>query len=123
MPIKDSIYNETKIHNLTIVPKKDQNNLLLFYHTQTGHKNYLILNYKIIKENFYWNNLVESCKEYIKNCNICTTKNKALFFPPPCHQIICNMPKELYVIDLHRFQNYLKKIMKKFILSQSLIIF
>ena len=58
-----------------------------------GHKNYLILYYKIIKENFYWNNLVDSYKEYIQNCNICTTKYKALFFPPPCHQIICNMLK------------------------------
>ena len=50
--LKIQLIMKLKIYNLTIVPKKDQNNLLLFYHTQTGHKNYLILYDKIIKEKF-----------------------------------------------------------------------
>ncbi len=31
---------------------------------------------------------------------ICKKKNKSLTLPPPSNQIICNYPKELYVIDL-----------------------
>ena len=55
---------------------------------------------KIINEGYYWNNLNKSCGSYIKNCKICLSKNKNNFIPPPCNQILCDKPKELYVMDI-----------------------
>ena len=98
--VKDAANNETVTKSLLVVPIKDREKLLKYYHYITGHKNYHVLHDKIISEGYYWNNLNESCKYYIKNCNICVCKNKNNFFPPPCNQILCDNPKELYVIDI-----------------------
>ena len=55
---------------LKVVYFKYRENLLKYFHQITGLKNYNVLLDKIIKESFYWNNINESCKDYIKNCNI-----------------------------------------------------
>ena len=46
-----------------------------------------VLHDKFINEGFYWNNINESCKVYIKNCIIRISKNKNIFSPPPYNQI------------------------------------
>ena len=79
--IKNPITNENKTKGLTIVPLKDHNNLLGYYHFITGHKNYHIFHDKIISEENYWNNITDSCKTYIKECNIYTSKNKTTLLP------------------------------------------
>ena len=71
-----------------------------YYHKITGHKNYRILHEKILSEGFYFNNITLICKEFIKNCELCVMKNKSKFIPPPSNQIICNKPRELYLIDI-----------------------
>ena len=43
---------------------------------------------------------IKSCKNFIKDCTLCNTKNKNSILPPPSNQIICEYPKELYVIDI-----------------------
>ena len=117
--VKDPESNGSTIKSLLVVPIKDRENLLKYYHYITGHKNYHILHDKIINEGFYWNNINESCKDYIKNCNICISKNKNIFLPPPCNQILCKKPKELYVIDItdlpHEYSNNKKE--KTYLLS------
>ena len=44
--------------------------------------------------------MISYCVNYIKKCTICNMKNKGLFIPQPTNQILCESPKELYVIDL-----------------------
>ena len=88
------------LHNLLIIPKRKRVLILKYYHINTGHRNYLILHDKIINDEFYWNNIINSCKSFAANCIIYQSKNKSLTIPPPSIQIICNYPKELYVIDL-----------------------
>ena len=83
-----------------IIPNKNQNEALKIFHSETCHKNYHFLYDKIISEGFYWNNIVESCKKFIKDCDITQFKNKAIFIPPPSNQILCKKLKELFVIDI-----------------------
>ena len=98
--IKDKICNLYILHNLLIVPNNEIEKLLKFYHTNTGHRNYLILHDKIISDGFYWNGITNTCKNFVANCIICQTKNKSLTLPPPSNQILCKYPRELYVCDL-----------------------
>ena len=56
--VKNKEINITEIHNLFIVPFKERNKLLEFYHYLTGHRNYMILYDKIISENFYWHKIL-----------------------------------------------------------------
>lgn len=70
------------------------------YHKITGHKNYCILHDKILSEGFYFNNITLSCNDFIKNCELCSVKNKSNFIPPLSNQIICSKPRELYLIDI-----------------------
>lgn len=42
--------------------------MLKYYHYIAGHKNYHILYDKIISKGYYCNELVDSCKDYVKNC-------------------------------------------------------
>lgn len=78
--IKNPISNEIITKGLTVIPKKDRNKLLTYYHFITGHKNYHILHDKIIDDGYYWNNITESCKNFIKECNICVGKNKSKYY-------------------------------------------
>ena len=73
---------------IMIIPNKIQNDALKIFHSKTGHKNYHFLYDKIISEGYYWNNIVESCKNFIKKCDICQFKNKTSFIPPPSNQIL-----------------------------------
>lgn len=90
-----------------------------YYHFNSGHKNYHILHDLIIEKGYYWNNITNSCIEFIKNSPICVTRNKTSFLPPPTNQILCSKPKELYVIDItelpHEFND--KKNNKIYLLS------
>ena len=117
--IRDNITDVKILHNLTIIPFGEREKVLKYYHGITGHKNYLILHEKILSEGYYWKNLIISCKKYIKDCDICTMKNRTDFVPPPSNQILCNRPKELYLIDLTELpSSLLKKYTKKiYILS------
>ena len=112
--ITDQLNNKKILRNLIVVPNKERNNILSYYHNITGHKNYLILHEKIIKDGYYWNDITISCKEFIKKCDICFMKNKTTFLPPPSNQIICEEPKELYLIDItdipHEFIEKKKQI-------------
>ena len=76
-----------------------------FYHKKTGHKNYLILHERILLEGYYWKNITESCKNFVKNYEIGIIKNKSSFLPPPNNQIICSHPKELFLIDITELPN------------------
>ncbi len=58
--IKNKDTNLEEFNNLIVVPIKERNKLLEFYHRITGHRNYLILYDKIISENYYWNNITLS---------------------------------------------------------------
>ncbi len=98
--IKNKDTNLEEFNNLIVVPIKERNKLLEFYHRITGHRNYLILYDKIISDNYYWNNITLSCKNYVKDCVMCNTKNLSLIKPPESNQILCDYPKELYVIDI-----------------------
>ena len=98
--IKDINTNDIIYKNLKVIPKKERENCLEYFHKITCHKNYHILYYKIIEEGYIWNNLNKDCIDYINNCYICKMKNRANFIPPPTNQILCNYPKELYVMDL-----------------------
>jgi len=57
--IKNPISNEIIAKVLTVIPLKDSNKLLAYYHLFTGHKNYHILHDKIISEGYYWNNITD----------------------------------------------------------------
>ena len=93
--------NNTKIVKLLIIiPKKERIKILKYYHKITGHKNYNILHEKIIAEGYYWNDLTQSCKVFVKNCEICVAKNRTNILPPPTNLILCDKPKELYLIDI-----------------------
>ena len=65
----------------------------------------MILYDKIISDNFYWHNITESCKNFIKECTLCTSKNKSTILLPSINQIICEYPRELYVIDITTIPN------------------
>lgn len=60
----------------------------------------MTLYYKIISGGYYWNGLINSCKEIINNCLLCNTKNSTIFMPPNSNKIICIKPRELYVFDI-----------------------
>ena len=98
--VKNPITNEIISKGLTVIPIKERNALLTYYHYITGHKNYHILHDKIISEGYYWNNITDTCKAFIKECTICTNKNKGTLLPPPCNLIICQKPRESYLIDI-----------------------
>jgi hypothetical protein len=60
--------NNTKIVKLLIIiPKKERIKILKYYLKITGHKNYNILHEKIFAEEYYWNDIIESCKVFVKN--------------------------------------------------------
>ena len=84
--IKDTINNETITKSLLVVPKNDREKLLKYCHYITGHKNY--------HEYYYWNNLNEPFRLYIKNCKICVSKNKIILFL---------LLSKLYAINLKNF--------------------
>lgn len=77
--LKDHLSNYTKLINLNVIPEKEINKFLSFYHDSTAHKNYFILYEKIISEGFYFNNMINKCIAFIKNCTICSMKNKNTF--------------------------------------------
>ena len=113
----DNLSYKSIIKNLQIVPQKALNKILLFYHELTDHRNYHILTDKIKNDGFYWNTLTEDCKDYIKVCVSCTTKNRTNILPPPSNQILCSKPKELYLVDItyisHEFLLIILLIIKK----------
>ena len=74
--VNDNINNEFQIRNFRIIPFKERNNIIEICHKITGHKNYNILHEKIISESYYWNNITDSCKEFVKTCSIYFAKNK-----------------------------------------------
>jgi hypothetical protein len=95
--------------------------MLKYYHYITGHKNYHILYDKIISEGYYCNALIDKCRDFIKNCNNCVSKNKYKFLPPPTNQILCERPKELYVIDITLIPKELVNNNDKFVYLLSII--
>jgi len=107
--IKNPISNEIITKGLTVIPLKDRNKLLTYGYFIKGHKNYHILHDKIISEGYYWNNITDSCKNFIKECNICFSKNKSSLLPPLCNQIICNKLWELYLIDISEVPKKIKE--------------
>ena len=61
--------NNTKIIKLLIIISiKERNKILKYDHKITGHNNYSILHDKILAKGYYWNNITESYKEFVKNC-------------------------------------------------------
>ena len=98
--IKDKINDTKVIHNLIILHYSKTEKMMEFYHKKIGHKIYLILHEKNILVGYYWKNITVSCKNYVKNCEICIMKNKSTFIPPPCNEMICSHPRELYYIDI-----------------------
>ena len=98
--VYDNLTDTKRICNLSVIRKTEIKDIMSYYHKITGHKNYRILHEKILSEGFYFNNITLICKEFIKNCELCVMKNKSKFIPPPSNQIICNKPRELYLIDI-----------------------
>ena len=98
--IKDKHSNISIVHDLIMVSHNEIDNMLKYYHYITEHKNYHILFNKIILEGFYTKALIDRCKDYIKNCSNCVSKNKTKFLSLPTNQILFEKPKELYVIGL-----------------------
>ena len=107
--IKNLISNENITKGLIVIPLKAPNKLLTYYYFITEYKNYHILHDKIISQGYYWNNITDSGKNFIKECNICVSNNKSTFLPPPCNQIISTKPRELYLIDIPEVLNEIKE--------------
>ncbi len=56
---------------------------------------------EIIKNNgFFWNNMTIDCKNFIKNCIICTQTNKSYFIEPEFKYLQAKKQNEIIHMDL-----------------------
>ena len=53
-----------------------------YFHNKYIHCGYLRLAELIIKYNYYLKNLYNECKNFVKNCDICTQTKNTIFHPP-----------------------------------------
>ena len=65
--VNDNINNESQIRNLIIIPFKEINNLMEIFHKITGNKILTSYMKKYYQKGYHWNNIIDSCKDFLKN--------------------------------------------------------
>ena len=108
MIIKNIFFNHNQLKELLIIPNKYIKQILNYYHSKNGHKNYLILVNDIINAGFYCNNLYRLSRNYIKECIICCQNKKNIFKKPSQVNIFSNNPKDIYQMDITQIPELLR---------------
>ena len=78
----------------------ERKSILKNLHEMSCHRGIASLYNLILDQNFYWINIFTDIKNYINNCPICLQLHKNNLKKLPVKQILSNLPRERYVMDL-----------------------
>lgn len=80
-----------------------------YYHFNNIHCGYQRLVDLITFNYFYWSNIYQDCKEYIKSCLICSETSNNNFRIPKIDGLQANYPNEIIQMDLSDLPDSIKK--------------
>lgn len=91
---------KTIIKELVVVPPKIINQFLKIFHIRNGHKGYINFVNDILDTGFYMNGIYKKAKKFNSLYVICNQNRKNIFRKPSILQIVPQISKEVYQIDL-----------------------
>ena len=101
--IENKLYYMKKINseilNLKVPYEIEKKELLSNIHLNQGHSGYIRLYNEIINQKFYWKGIIEDCKKYVTECNICIKQRGGKKVSLASKHIETKGSKERYVVD------------------------